>query len=172
MTEFLNIDDLIKTYKQRVKKAEKLKTTDNKHYVEKRSVLHWLYVLKAYINPSYALAKVQTNTANDNIYNDILLDSIGRAIGVSLDEWQREYIITGKKRMNRETMAIVIRQLLDNTAEPMDLTTLEAIQKYCDIDLRSDQKDCFADVILTLHNRLENAGIPVRQVKTSFNRCK
>lgn len=68
-------------------------------------------------------------------------------------------------------MAIVIRQLLDNTAEPMDLTTLEAIQKYCDIDLKNDQKDCFADVILTLHNRLENAGIPVRQVKTSFNRC-
>lgn len=156
MTEFLSIDDLINSYKQRVKKAEKLNTTDNKHYVEKRSVLHWLYVLKAYINPSYALAQVQSNIDN-NIYNDILLDSIGRAIGVSLDEWQREYIITGKKRMNRETMAIVIRQLLDNTAEP--------------IDLKSDQKDCFADVILTLHNRLENAGIPVRQVKTSFNRC-
>ncbi len=165
MTEFLSIDDLINSYIQRVKKAEKLNTTDNKHYVERKSVLHWLYVLKAYINPSYALAQVQPN-ANDSIYNDILLDSIGRAIGISLDEWQREYILTGKKKMSRETMAIVIRQLIDNTAEPMDLTTPEAIQKYCDVDLRSDQKECFADVVLTLHNRLESAGIPVRQVLT------
>lgn len=59
MTEFLSIDDLINSYKQRVKKAEKLNTTDNKHYVEKRSVLHWLYVLKAYINPSYAVIRME-----------------------------------------------------------------------------------------------------------------
>lgn len=70
--DFLSIDELITRYKKRVKKAEQLNSTDNKYYTEKKSIIHWLCVLKSYINPSYDLAQAQTT----NVYNDILFDSI------------------------------------------------------------------------------------------------
>lgn len=163
---FLTIDELIARYKQRVKKAEQLNTTNNKYYVEKKSIIHWLYLLKAHINPNYALSQV---SANNNVYNDILFDNIEKAIGVPLNDWQREYIITGKKKMSGETIAIVLRQLLNNTAEPMDLTTKESTARYCDVALYDDQKDCYGDIILVLHNKLESAGIPVRSVKVKLS---
>ena len=54
--DFLSIDELITRYKKRVKKAEQLNSTDNKYYTEKKSIIHWLCILKSYINPSYDLA--------------------------------------------------------------------------------------------------------------------
>lgn len=156
---FLSIDELIKRYTRHIKKAEQLNTI-NKHYAEKKSVVYWLNVLKSYISPSYALS----HTTITNVYNDILFDNIEKAIGVPLNDWQREYIITGKKKMSDETIAIVLRQLLNNTAEPMDLTTKKSRETYCDVALCEDQKDCYGDIILVLHNKLESAGIPVRSV--------
>lgn len=155
--DFLSIDELITRYKKRVKKAEQLNSTDNKYYTEKKSIIHWLCILKSYINPSYDLAQAQTT----NVYNDILFDSIEQAIGVTLNKWQREYIVTGKNKKNNEVLAITLRQLLDNTAKPMDLN---AIQNYFDIELSDNQKECYADFIMVLHNVLESASIPVRRV--------
>lgn len=161
--DFLSIDELITRYKKRVKKAEQLNTTDNKYYAEKKSIIHWLYVLKSYINPSYALTQSQLNITN--VYNDILFNSIEKAIGEPLNAWQREYIITGKNKIDNEVLVITLRQLLDNTAKPMELNP-KAIQSYFDVELNDNQKECYADFVLVMHNLLESAGIPVRQVLT------
>lgn len=153
----MSIDEIIARYTRHIKKAEQLNTTTNKHYAEKKSVVYWLNVLKSYISPSCALS----HTTSTNVYNDILFDNIEKAIGVPLNDWQRDYIITGTKKMNDETIAVILRQLLNNTAEPINLKT-----KNFDVVLDEDQKDCYDDIVLLLHNQLESAGIPVRQVLT------
>lgn len=43
--EILNTDEILKRYSNYVAKAEKLGTVNNKHYIERKSVIYWLNIL-------------------------------------------------------------------------------------------------------------------------------
>ncbi len=43
--KFLSIDEILKRYGNAVSKAERLGTTNNEHYREKKSVVYWLNIL-------------------------------------------------------------------------------------------------------------------------------
>lgn len=205
----LSIDEIISRYSHSVNKAERLNTTGNRHYEEKKSVIYYLKLLMSYISPGGALAVA--NPANPGEYmpesdiflspvheaaykarvgeceagnitnnaavtdgsitinsatltnecNRLLFDSINAALGIKLMEWQKVYILTGRKARQGEATAIALRQLLNNTAQPIDLTD-KAAGYYC--AGTDGELDDYRKLIINMHDRLDNAGIPVRRI--------
>lgn len=183
----LSIDEIISRYSHSVKKAERLNTTGNRHYEEKKSVIYYLNYLKrlmSYISPVHEEAykacvgecgagnttgnaaatdgRMTINSATlTNECNRLLFDSINAALGIELMEWQKVYILTGRKARQGEATALALKQLLNNTAPPIDLTD-RAVGYYCagtDEELGS-----YRNLIIDIHDRLDNAGIPVRRI--------
>nr|DAZ36862.1 MAG TPA: hypothetical protein [Caudoviricetes sp.] len=167
----LSIDERISRYSHSVKKAERLNTTGNRHYEEKKSVIYYLKLLMSYISPGGALAvanpaatdgSITINSATlTNECNRLLFDSINAALGIELMEWQKVYILTGRKARQGEATAIALRQLLNNTAQPIDLTD-KAAGYYC--AGTDEELDDYRNLIINMHDRLDNAGIPVRRI--------
>ncbi len=167
----LSIDEIISRYSHSVKKAERLNTTGNRHYEEKKSVIYYLKLLMSYISPGGALAvanpaatdgSITINSATlTNECNRLLFDSINAALGIELMEWQKVYILTGRKARQGEATAIALRQLLNNTAQPIDLTD-KAAGYYC--AGTDEELDDYRNLIINMHDRLDNAGIPVRRI--------
>lgn len=205
----LSIDEIISRYSHSVKKAERLNTTGNRHYEEKKSVIYYLKLLMSYISPGGALAVA--NPANPGEYmpesdiflspvheaaykarvgeceagnitdnaaatdgiitinsatltnecNRLLFDSINAALGIELMEWQKVYILTGRKARQGEATALALRQLLNNTAQPIDLTDKAAGYYFAGTD---EELDDYRELIINMHDRLDNAGIPVRLI--------
>ena len=205
----LSIDEIISRYSHSVKKAERLNTTGNRHYKEKKSVIYYLKLLMSYISPGGALAVA--NPANPGEYmpesdiflspvheaaykarvgeceagnitdnaaatdgsitinsatltnecNRLLFDSINAALGIELMEWQKVYILTGRKARQGEATALALRQLLNNTAQPIDLTDKAAGYYFAGTD---EELDDYRKLIINMHDRLDNAGIPVRRI--------
>lgn len=167
----LSIDEIISRYSHSVKKAERLNTTGNRHYEEKKSVIYYLKLLMSYISPGGALA-VANPAATDgsitinsdtltNECNRLLFDSINAALGIELMEWQKVYILTGRKARQGEATALALRQLLNNTAQPIDLTDKAAGYYFAGMD---EELDDYRKLIINIHDRLDNAGIPVRRI--------
>lgn len=167
----LSIDEIISRYSHSVKKAKRLNTTSNRHYEEKKSVIYYLKLLMSYISPGGALAVVNPAATDGSITinsatltnecNRLLFDSINAALGIELMEWQKVYILTGRKARQGEATAIALRQLLNNTAQPIDLTD-KAAGYYC--AGTDEELDDYRKLIINMHDRLDNAGIPVRQI--------
>ena len=191
----LSIDEIISRYSHSVKKAERLNTTGNRHYEEKKSVIYYLKLLMSYISPGGALAVA--NPANPGEYmpesdiflspvheaaykarvgeceagnitdnaaatdgsitinsatltnecNRLLFDSINAVLGIELMEWQKVYILTGRKARQGEATALALRQLLNNTAQPIDLTDKAAGYYFAGTDEELDRfKDLESDM--------------------------
>lgn len=167
----LSIDEIISRYSHSVKKAERLNTTGNRHYEEKKSVIYYLKLLMSYISPGGALAvanaaatdgSITINSATlTNECNRLLFDSINAALGIELMEWQKVYILTGRKARQGEATALALRQLLNNTAQPIDLTDKAAGYYFAGTD---EELDDYRKLIINMHDRLDNAGIPVRRI--------
>ncbi len=180
----LSIDEIISRYSHSVKKAERLNTTGNRHYEEKKSVIYYLKLLMSYISPVHEAAykarvgeceagnitdnaaatdgSITINSATlTNECNRLLFDSINAALGIELMEWQKVYILTGRKARQGEATAIALRQLLNNTAQPIDLTD-KAAGYYC--AGTDEELDDYRKLIINMHDRLDNAGIPVRRI--------
>lgn len=167
----LSIDEIISRYSHSVNKAERLNTTGNRHYEEKKSVIYYLKLLMSYISPGGALVvanpaatdgSITINSATlTNECNRLLFDSINAALGIELMEWQKVYILTGRKARQGEATAIALRQLLNNTAQPIDLTD-KAAGYYC--AGTDEELDDYRKLIINMHDRLDNAGIPVRRI--------
>ena len=208
----LSIDEIISRYSHSVNKAERLNTTGNRHYEEKKSVIYYLKLLMSSISPGGALAVA--NPANPGEYmpesdiffspvheaaykarageceagnitdnaaatdgsitinsdtltnecNRLLFDSINAALGIELMEWQKVYIITGCKLQEGQATAQSLKQLLKNTARPMDLTG-RAVGYYCaDIAVTDEELEGYSRLVADIHDRLEAAGIPVRRI--------
>lgn len=160
----LSIDEIISRYSHSVKKAERLNTTDNEHYRERKSVITYLNLLKSYIRPGYALKVYVNADTMTNSSNNILFSSINKALGIGLTEWQKVYIITGCKLQEGQATAQALKQLLNNTACPMDLTG-RAVGYYCaDIAVTDEELEGYSRLVADIHDRLEAAGIPVRRI--------
>lgn len=160
----LNIDEIISRYSHSVKKAELLNTTDNEHYRERKSVITYLKLLKSYIRPGYALKVYVNADTMTNSCNNILFSSINKALGIELTEWQKVYIMTGCKLQEGQATAQALKQLLNNTARPMDLTG-RAVGYYCaDIAVTDEALEGYSRLVADMHDRLEAAGIPVRRI--------
>lgn len=180
----LSIDEIISRYSHSVKKAERLNTTGNRHYEEKKSVIYYLKLLMSYISPVHEAAykarvgeceagNITDNPAatdgsitinSDTLTNEcnrLLFDSINAALGIELMEWQKVYILTGRKARLGEATAIALRQLLNNTAQPIDLTD-KAAGYYC--AGTDEELDDYRKLIINMHDRLDNAGILVRRI--------
>lgn len=180
----LSIDEIISRYSHSVKKAERLNTTGNRHYEEKKSVIYYLKLLMSYICPVHEAAykarvgeceagnitdnaaatdgSITINSATlTNECNRLLFDSINAALGIELMEWQKVYILTGRKARQGEATAVALRQLLNNTAQPIDLTD-KAAGYYC--AGTDEELDDYRKLIINMHDRLDNAGIPVRRI--------
>lgn len=164
MINILSIDEIIRRYSRHVKKAELLNTTDNEHYRERKSVITYLKLLKSYIRPGYALKVYVNADTMTNSCNNILFSSINKALGIELTEWQKVYIMTGCKLQEGQATAQALKQLLNNTARPMDLTG-RAVGYYCaDIAVTDEALEGYSRLVADMYDRLEAAGIPVRRI--------
>ena len=85
---------------------------------------------------------------------EALFKKVEEALGFKLYVWQKAYILFGYYRRSGETTAKCIRELLVDSAPPIDFSTRP----------KNAKEDCYRRQFREIQNKLIHAGIPTRTV--------
>lgn len=160
------INDILRRYRAYIKKAKRLGTTDNDFYREKLQVIQYLEELKTLQGDKQVSEQhIQTPVPEliNSSCNQIMFNNIDKALGIHLFEWQKVYILTGSIKRTGQMTAAILRQLLQNLSDPIDVSTLASIDYYYKCSCE-EERYRYITKVKEIHAALADAGIPVRRI--------